>query len=257
MTRGSIAPKYPLSFPTMQRTLIFTTLVTLATIAASHPTPKLVKARTSKPQKLNPSTIDYDYNLTELITLDKPDTPDSVDFGDTLVSPRRSLDSDARGEADHNDNINNDVHKRSSRDSKSSVSHSTNERDNGDNNGYNIGNNNIGDNNIGGDDNDNGDNGDNNNGYNNGNNNTGDYNNGDNGDNNGDNSDNSNNGYNTGNNNIGDDHNGVDEGQEAGGDDVRRRKDVESHHVHERKVFYRLKDEKRYNQAIYPRELSN
>ncbi|KAG2057731.1 hypothetical protein BDR06DRAFT_951356 [Suillus hirtellus] len=231
----------------MQRTLIFTTLVTLATsIAASHPTSKLVKARTSlaKPQELNPSTIDYDYNLTELITLDKPDTPDSVDFGDTLVSPRRSLDSDARGEADHNDNINNDVHKRSSRDSKSSVSYSTNERDNGDNNGYNIGNNNNGDNNIGGDDNDNnnGDNGDNNNGYNNGNNNIGSYNNGDN-DNNGDtNGDNSNNGFNTGNNNI-----VVDEGQEAGGDDVRRRKDVESHHVHERKAFYRLKDEKRYN----------
>ncbi|KAG2118136.1 uncharacterized protein F5147DRAFT_670083 [Suillus discolor] len=89
----------------MQLTLIFTTLVTFAAIAASHPTPKLVKARISldKPQELNPSTIDYDYGLINIASAIKLDTPDSVDFGDTPASSRRSLNSVASGEADHNE----------------------------------------------------------------------------------------------------------------------------------------------------------
>ncbi|KAG1809740.1 hypothetical protein EV424DRAFT_1422556 [Suillus variegatus] len=198
----------------MQLTLIFTTLVTFAAIAVSHPTPKLVKARTSldEPQKLNPSTIDYDiaiianafkldtpnsvdfgdtlasrrpldsdasgeadhnetptslagrqepvaidwdYSVLNMpkaleltqnqptsrdgvhkaLTPDKPDTLDSVDFGDTLASPRRSLNSVTSAEANHNDDIDNDVHKISSQDSKLSISHSINERQDGNGNG--------------------------------------------------------------------------------------------------------------------------
>ncbi|KAG1832541.1 hypothetical protein EV424DRAFT_33852 [Suillus variegatus] len=47
--RNITSPKHPLSIPTMQLTLIFTTLLTFAAIATSHPTPNLVKKRLGCP----------------------------------------------------------------------------------------------------------------------------------------------------------------------------------------------------------------
>ncbi|KAG1869724.1 hypothetical protein C8R48DRAFT_771113 [Suillus tomentosus] len=63
----------------MQFALIFTTLVTFVTLAASHPTPQLVEEYTAlaERQEVSPNLPTVHLGMPD--TPDEPDEPDSVD----------------------------------------------------------------------------------------------------------------------------------------------------------------------------------
>lgn len=123
----------------MQLSLIFTTLVTFAAIAASHSTPKLVRKHTSLAKRQELSSNLVGYLNTRLETRDTPDTSDTPDTPDSSDSPDSDTESDDKSaSSDTADNVNNDdtghkdvgshhVHKQSSTppDSKSTDSDST------------------------------------------------------------------------------------------------------------------------------------